>query len=124
MATQIINKKYTNGEVKEAKRIGIEVEDLAEWNAHEESEEGQNKKAELTLSSFEQAKTNLIILASDTIHKFLWARLEGFSEESVKAYKLHGFSKDYDFDLRSDFRNVLQKNLKEWLRDQKTWGED
>ena len=52
-----------------------EAEDLAEWNAHEESEEGQNKKAELTLSSFEQVKTNLIILASDTIHKFLWARL-------------------------------------------------
>ena len=119
-----MTKEYTNGEVKEAERIGIEVEDLAEWNAHEESEEGQNKKAELTLSLFEKAKSNLIILASDTIHKFLWARLEGFNEESVKAYKLHDFSKDYDFDLRSDFRNVLQKNLKEWLRDQKTWGED
>jgi len=119
-----MTKEYTNGEVKEAERIGIEVENLAEWNAHEESEEGQNKKAELTLNEFNRAYHKLVDNFTETAYNFLKAKLEGHAEASVRAWELEKFVNVTEYELASDFKRILMKNLKSHLRDQKIWGKD
>jgi len=72
-------------------------------------------------SEFKLALVGLVEEYKVTAWDFLQERLEGTSEDSVRAYQLHEFVRNNKNEIACDIKRLLNKNLKGYVRDTKFW---
>ena len=72
-------------------------------------------------SEFNLALLKLVEEFKATAWEFLEERLEGNSEDSLRAYQLNEFVKNNKTELACDIKRLLHKNLKVYIRDIKFW---
>ena len=72
-------------------------------------------------SEFKVAITKLCDDFKYTAYEFLEERLGGSNEDSLRAYQLNEFVRQTKTELACDFKRLLNKNLKDYVRDTKFW---
>ena len=72
-------------------------------------------------SEFKLALVGLVEEYKVTAWDFLEERLEGNSEDSVRAFQLHEFVRNNKNEIACDIKRLLNKNLKVYVRDIKFW---